>query len=45
MGGRSRSFYAFTYESHEIWGATAAIIVNLAQRLDAIDPVGREGQE
>jgi 8-oxo-dGTP pyrophosphatase MutT (NUDIX family) len=36
IGGRQRSFYAFTYESHEIWGATAAIIVNLAQRLDAI---------
>lgn len=37
LGGRQRSFYAFTYESHEIWGATAAIIVNLAQRLDAIN--------
>ena len=36
MGGRQRSFYAFTHESHEIWGATAAIVVNLAQRLNAI---------
>ena len=36
IGGRQRRFYAFTYESHEIWGATAAIVVNLAQRLDAI---------
>jgi 8-oxo-dGTP pyrophosphatase MutT (NUDIX family) len=36
MGGRQRRFYAFTYQSHEIWGATAAIVVNLAQRLDAI---------
>src|SRR3954468_22198390 len=29
FGGVTRSFYAFTYEGHEIWGATAAIIVNL----------------
>lgn len=36
VGGRSRSFYAFTYNSHEIWGATAAIIVNLVQRLNDI---------
>jgi len=36
IGGVSRSFYAFTYQNHEIWGATAAIIVNLAQRLDGI---------
>lgn len=33
LGGRLRSFYAFTYEGHEIWGATAAIIVDLVQRL------------
>ena len=36
LGGVRRSFYAFTYKEHEIWGATAAIIVNLAQRLDGI---------
>jgi 8-oxo-dGTP pyrophosphatase MutT (NUDIX family) len=36
IAGRERRFYAFTYGEHEIWGATAAIIVNLAQRLDAI---------
>ena len=36
IGGMKRSFYAFTYKEHEIWGATAAIIVNLAQRLDGI---------
>ena len=30
-GGRQRRFYAFTYQGHEIWGATAAIVVNLAQ--------------
>ena len=36
FGGMTRSFYAFTYKDHEIWGATAAIIVNFAQRLDGI---------
>jgi len=36
IGGRQRSFYAFTYREHEIWGATAAIVVSLAQRLNAI---------
>jgi 8-oxo-dGTP pyrophosphatase MutT (NUDIX family) len=33
VGGRLRQFYAFTYQGHEIWGATAAIIVNLAEHL------------
>ena len=33
IGGRDRRFYAFTYDGHEIWGATAAIIVNLAERM------------
>jgi 8-oxo-dGTP pyrophosphatase MutT (NUDIX family) len=37
IAGRQRSFYAFTYKEHEIWGATAAIVVNLAQRLSAIE--------
>jgi len=36
IGGRRRSFYAFRYGEHEIWGATAAIVVSLAQRLNAI---------
>jgi 8-oxo-dGTP pyrophosphatase MutT (NUDIX family) len=36
IAGRQRSFYAFTYQDHEIWGATAAIVVGLAQRLNAI---------
>jgi 8-oxo-dGTP pyrophosphatase MutT (NUDIX family) len=36
IGGRQRSFYAFSYGGHEIWGATAAIVVSLAQRLNAI---------
>lgn len=33
IAGRQRRFYAFTHDGHEIWGATAAIIVNLAERL------------
>ncbi len=31
--GRPRRFYAFTYEGHYIWGATAAMLVALAGRL------------
>ena len=33
FGGITRRFYAFTYKNHEIWGATAAILVNLARVL------------
>lgn len=33
IAGRERRFFAFSYDGHEIWGATAAIIVNLAERL------------
>jgi 8-oxo-dGTP pyrophosphatase MutT (NUDIX family) len=36
IAGRERRFFAFTYQEHEIWGATAAIIVDLAARLDGI---------
>jgi 8-oxo-dGTP pyrophosphatase MutT (NUDIX family) len=36
IAGRQRRFYAFTYKEHEIWGATAAILVNLAERLSGI---------
>ncbi|MBV9062913.1 MAG: CoA pyrophosphatase [Alphaproteobacteria bacterium] len=31
--GRRREFYAFTYGSHYIWGATAGILVSFADRL------------
>ena len=31
--GRQRSYYVIAWETHEIWGATAAMIVNLARRL------------
>ena len=33
IAGRQRRFYAFTYNGHEIWGATDAIIVNFAERM------------
>jgi len=32
-GGVMRQFYAIEYKGHTIWGATAAMIVNLAERL------------
>lgn len=31
--GRPRSYYVIPWPEHEIWGATAAMIVNLAKRL------------
>jgi len=31
--GRTRRFYVFQYGAHYIWGATAAILVDLAERL------------
>ena len=31
--GRLRSYYVIAWETHEIWGATAAMIVNLSRRL------------
>ena len=36
IGAQRREFYAFTHGGHEIWGATAAIVVDLAQRLSDI---------
>ena len=32
-GGVMRQFYAIEYNGHTIWGATAAMIVNLSERL------------
>jgi 8-oxo-dGTP pyrophosphatase MutT (NUDIX family) len=32
-GGVMREFYSINYGKHEIWGATAAMIVNLSERL------------
>ncbi len=31
--GRLRSYYAFRYDGHYIWGATAAMLVNFSERL------------
>jgi 8-oxo-dGTP pyrophosphatase MutT (NUDIX family) len=31
--GATREFYSFRYERHQIWGATASIVVNLRERL------------
>jgi len=33
FAGRQRSFYSIRYGAHDIWGATAAIVVDLADRL------------
>jgi 8-oxo-dGTP pyrophosphatase MutT (NUDIX family) len=33
IAGHQRRYYAFTYKEHEIWGATAAIVVNLLERM------------
>lgn len=33
--GRLRRYYAIDWETHEIWGATAGMIVNLSRRLVA----------
>jgi 8-oxo-dGTP pyrophosphatase MutT (NUDIX family) len=36
-GGKKREFYAFTWREHDIWGATAAILVNLREQLSGAD--------
>ncbi|MEJ0028253.1 MAG: CoA pyrophosphatase [Rhizomicrobium sp.] len=33
--GRMRTFNAFTYEGHYIWGATAAMLIDFAERITA----------
>jgi len=33
IGGRARSFWVWPHPEHQIWGATAAILVTLAARL------------
>ncbi len=35
--GHSRSFYSFRHGGHEIWGATAAIVVALVSRIDGME--------
>ncbi len=31
--GRTRSFFSYTYDGHYIWGATAAMLINFANRM------------
>ena len=35
--GQRRSFFAFTWQEHEIWGATAALVVDLVARLGDVE--------
>ena len=35
--GATRSYYEYLWQERRIWGVTAAILVNLARRLDAVD--------
>lgn len=35
FGGRERHYYAIEWEGRQIWGATAAMLVNLSRRLAA----------
>ncbi len=34
--GRRRHYYVIEYREHQIWGATAAILVNFARRLERV---------
>jgi hypothetical protein len=36
--GRERSYYEIEWEGRRIWGATAAMIVNLSRRLVLSEP-------
>jgi len=38
--GRTRHYHAIVFEDREIWGATAAMIVNLTERLRRSDALG-----
>jgi 8-oxo-dGTP pyrophosphatase MutT (NUDIX family) len=38
--GHTREFYTFAWRGHTIWGATAAILVNLRERLSVPDSIG-----
>ena len=42
IGGRSRSFYAVPYREYFIWGATAAMLKNLASIIQAASVPGHE---
>lgn len=34
--GRMRAYYVIAWETHEIWGATAGMVVNLARRMRSV---------
>jgi 8-oxo-dGTP pyrophosphatase MutT (NUDIX family)/predicted Fe-S protein YdhL (DUF1289 family) len=36
FAGRQRHYHEYTYARHRIWGATAAMLVNLRERLEAV---------
>lgn len=35
--GRMRAYYVIAWETHEIWGATAGMVVNLARRMRSVE--------
>jgi len=42
--GGERSFYEYVWEEQRIWGVTAAMLVNLARRIEAADAATSRGQ-
>lgn len=42
--GGVRSYYEFLWQEHRIWGVTAAMLVNLARRIEAADAFVRGDQ-
>ncbi|MBU0555140.1 MAG: CoA pyrophosphatase [Alphaproteobacteria bacterium] len=42
--GGVRSYYEFLWQEHRIWGVTAAMLVNLAKRIEAADALVRGDQ-
>lgn len=39
--GGLRTYHEFLWEDHRIWGVTAAILVNLAKRIEMVDALSR----
>jgi len=36
LNGRRRTFFSYTYDGHYIWGATAAMLINFADRVSGL---------
>jgi hypothetical protein len=34
FAGKTRHYYEYAFERHRIWGATAAMLLNLLQRME-----------